>query len=110
LQAAPCATRGQSGRIRQSGQADGMTRIKICGITNLDDARVAVEAGADYLGFILFAKSPRYVEPETVRAILAALGAAGHPVQGIGVFVNHPIDDVARILEATGLTYAQLHG
>lgn len=87
-----------------------MTRIKICGITNLDDARVAVEAGADYLGFILFAKSPRYVEPETVRAILAALGAAGHPVQGIGVFVNHPIDDVARILEATGLTYAQLHG
>lgn len=87
-----------------------MTKVKICGITNFDDARVAAEAGADYLGFILFAKSPRYVEPRTVKAILTALRAADHHVPGIGVFVNMPGREVALVLEETGLAYAQLHG
>ena len=50
-----------------------MTKIKICGITTLDDAIVAAEAGADFLGFILYPKSPRYVEPSVVRSIVAAL-------------------------------------
>ena len=49
------------------------TLVKICGLTNLDDARVAVQAGADLLGFIFYAKSPRYVTPETVAAIVRTL-------------------------------------
>lgn len=87
-----------------------MTKIKICGITNLADAQVAVEAGANYLGFILYAKSPRYVDPATVGEILTALHDAGSSVPGIGVFVNHALDDVVQTLDACGLTYAQLHG
>lgn len=51
----------------------GTTLVKICGLTNLDDARVAVEAGADLLGFIFYPKSPRYVAPETVATIVRTL-------------------------------------
>ena len=50
-----------------------MTKIKICGITNLEDAQVAVEAGADLLGFIFYESSPRYVEPERVREIVSSV-------------------------------------
>ncbi len=50
-----------------------MTKVKICGITNLEDALVAVEAGADLLGFIFYEPSPRYVEPEIVREIVSSV-------------------------------------
>ena len=95
--------------------------LKICGITNLDDARVAVAAGADLLGFILYAKSPRYVAPATVKEIVAALRVATgapfsnlqspiSPPRFVGVFVNTPLDQVRQTLANTYLDYAQLHG
>lgn len=86
-------------------------RVKICGITNTEDALVATEAGADYLGFILYPRSPRYVDSGTVRHIGAAVREAGHSeVQFVGVFVNSPADEIAAVLDAACLDWAQLHG
>lgn len=90
-------------------------KVKICGLTNLADAEAAVEAGADLLGFIFYPKSPRYVSPEMVQAIVAALrgGDNGRSASGplmVGVFVNTAADEIAAILDQTGLDYAQLHG
>ncbi len=83
--------------------------VKICGLTNLRDAQVAVEAGADLLGFILYAKSPRYCPPATIAAILAALDPATRP-RAAGVFVNATAAEITDILATTGLDFAQLHG
>ncbi|HHY54556.1 MAG TPA: phosphoribosylanthranilate isomerase [Chloroflexi bacterium] len=88
-----------------------MSVVKICGTTNLEDALVAVEAGADLLGFILYPKSPRYVAPETVAEIVAGVRAAtGAPPRCVGVFVNTPPGEVSGVLAQTGLDLAQLHG
>lgn len=84
-----------------------MARVKICGITNADDAACAVEAGADALGFIFYPKSPRYVSPETVADIVRGLPLLITPV---GVFVNTSPDQVTATLRETGLRCAQLHG
>lgn len=84
-------------------------KVKICGLTNLADAHVAVDAGADFLGFILYAKSPRYIAPAQVAEILAQL-ALPPQVISVGVFVNTPSEEVSAILDATGLNLAQLHG
>ncbi len=88
--------------------------VKICGLTNLADALVAARAGADMLGFILYERSPRYVSPASVRALVRALraelGAQANLPRLTGVFVNQPPDAVARILAFTGLDAAQLHG
>ena len=87
------------------------THIKICGLTNLPDARVAVAAGADLLGFIFYAPSPRYVPPETVTEIVSAIRAETEsPPRFVGVFVNEPRETVAAILAACNLDLAQLHG
>jgi phosphoribosylanthranilate isomerase len=87
-----------------------MTNIKICGLTNLTDALVAAEAGADLLGFIFFPKSPRYVAPATVAAILPEVSAVNPAIKTVGVFVNKPANQIATILAESGLDYAQLHG
>ncbi len=85
--------------------------IKICGLTNLDDARVAAEAGASLLGFIFYPPSPRYVAPERVHDIVAALRAElAQPPLGVGVFVDVDAPEVARTLDIAGLDLAQLHG
>jgi len=83
-------------------------KVKICGLTNAADAREAVAAGADMLGFIFFPKSPRYVIPEHVRTILAAEEHA--KVLSVGVFVNESPETVAQVLSFCGLDLAQLHG
>lgn len=82
------------------------TKIKICGITNLEDARFAAGALVDYLGFIFYVKSPRYIEPGEAGAIINWLEGP----EKVGVFVNQPLDDVNQIARQTGLDYVQLHG
>ena len=83
-----------------------MTRVKICGITNIEDALAAVEAGADALGFV-FAESPRKVTVSTVLNILERIPPL---VTTVGVFANQDIDEVFKIWEQTNLYFAQLHG
>jgi phosphoribosylanthranilate isomerase len=83
-----------------------MTWIKICGTTNLEDALMSVEAGADALGFVFWEKSPRNVAPSVVRRIVSALQGE---VEKVGVFVGEPFERVQRIVEEAGLTAAQLH-
>ena len=84
-----------------------MTRVKICGITSVDDARLAVQAGADALGFIFVENTPRFVTPEQVAPIVRALPPFVTPV---GVFWDHPVGQVKAVVEACGLRAIQLHG
>src|SRR2546422_4674363 len=84
-----------------------MTRVKICGITNLEDARMAVEAGADALGFIFVETTPRFVPPEQVATIVRWLPPFVTPV---GVFWDHPTGHVKAVAEACGLRALQFHG
>lgn len=83
--------------------------IKICGITRVEDARFAGENGADAIGFIAYAKSPRFVSPETVRTILSELTEGRSDFRKVGVFVNAGIEEVESYLQA-GLDTLQLHG
>lgn len=82
------------------------TRLKICGITRLEDARYAAAAGADYLGFVQHPGSPRYIDPEHARDIVEWI----HGPKPVGVFVNTPADEVNRIAEKAGFDLVQLHG
>ncbi len=81
--------------------------VKICGITRLEDAQAAVDAGANALGFVFWPKSPRYVDPARAKEIIATLPAT---VNAVGVFVDQPADDVNEIAEWVGLGAVQLHG
>lgn len=85
---------------------DKRTRVKICGLTNLEDARFASGALADFLGFIFYEKSPRYVEPAKAGAIINWIEGP----RTVGVFVNQPLDDVNMIARETGVDLIQLHG
>src|SRR5829696_2155954 len=84
-----------------------MTRVKVCGITNVDDARLCVEAGADALGFIFVENTPRFVTPEVVAAIVRELPPFVTPV---GVFWDHPTGHIKAVAEACGLRALQFHG
>lgn len=85
-----------------------MTFIKICGITNVDDALAAVTAGADALGFNFYKPSPRYISPQTAREIIAKLPFT---VLTVGVFVNEDSpQSVRNIANEAGVTALQLHG
>jgi phosphoribosylanthranilate isomerase len=84
-----------------------MIRVKVCGITNLEDARVCVEAGADALGFIFVENTPRFVTPELVAPIVRQLPPFVTPV---GVFWDHPAGHVKAVAEACGLRALQFHG
>jgi phosphoribosylanthranilate isomerase len=84
-----------------------MIWIKICGTTNLEDARTAVEAGADALGFVFYEKSPRKADPGAVREIVQRLPPN---IEKIGVFVNEPVEKILKTVAHAGLTGVQLHG
>jgi phosphoribosylanthranilate isomerase len=83
-------------------------KLKVCGVTSLEDARAAIDCGAEYLGFNFYPKSPRYISPSSARAIIERLP---DDVIGVGVFVNEPRpEDVDEILRVSGARMAQLHG
>jgi len=84
-----------------------MVKVKICGITNWTDARRAVAAGADFLGFNFYPPSPRYIAPAKARRIARRLPGR---TKLVGVFVNEPEEKMLRIARAVGLDYLQLHG
>ena len=82
-------------------------KVKICGITNWTDARRAVEAGAQFLGFNFYRASPRYIRPAAVRRIIRRLPDG---IAAVGVFVNEPEANMLAIARRVGLEYLQLHG
>jgi phosphoribosylanthranilate isomerase len=84
-----------------------MVRIKICGITNLEDALLAVDLGADALGFIFYPKSPRYVAPDVARKIIDQLPPF---VMSVGVFVDEEAAVVQDWAAQAGLDWIQVHG
>jgi phosphoribosylanthranilate isomerase len=84
-----------------------MTWIKICGITNLDDALAAADAGANALGFVFYPKSSRHVTVETARSIVAKVPQS---IEKVGVFVNEAVDFVRDAVKQAGLTTVQLSG
>ena len=84
-----------------------MTLVKICGITNLEDALAAVASGADALGFNFYQPSPRYIAPQNARAFIDRLPDA---VLTVGVFVNEELESVRSIATQAGLKALQLHG
>jgi phosphoribosylanthranilate isomerase len=81
--------------------------IKVCGITTIDDARAAVEAGANALGFNFYTKSPRYVTPQQARSIIDEVSGS---YLRVGVFVNAAQKELLSIAEQAGLDVLQLHG
>ena len=82
-------------------------RIKICGITNEEDALTAIEYGADAIGFVFHHKSPRAVTPETTKSIISKMPPF---ITTVGVFVNDDRTKVEKIVRDTGLDVIQLHG
>lgn len=82
-------------------------RVKICGLTNREDALRAAEFGADALGFVLYRDSPRYIDPGTVEKIIAALPPF---VTTVGVFANAAEEEINPIVDRCGLDVIQLQG
>jgi len=84
-----------------------MVRVKICGITNVEDALLCAQAGADALGFIFYKQSPRYIEPQRAKKIIANLDPF---ISRVGVFVNEDREKVSQIANYLNLDVLQFHG
>lgn len=85
---------------------EARSKVKICGLTSLHDARFVSGALAHYMGFIFYEDSPRYIEPAKAGAIINWIEGP----ECVGVFVNQPLDDVNMIARQTGVDLIQLHG
>ncbi len=81
--------------------------IKICGVTNLNDASACAELGADMIGFNFYRQSPRYIEPKVARRIIDAIPSG---VCAVGVFVDASAEEIRNTAAATGIRRVQLHG
>ena len=77
-------------------------KVKVCGLTHLDDTLRAAEAGADYLGFVLYPPSPRFLPPRQVARLAGVLETRGVPARRVGVFVDVPAEQVLALLEDCG--------
>jgi phosphoribosylanthranilate isomerase len=86
-----------------------MTKIKICGIRTVSDALAAMDAGADLIGFNFYPKSPRYIDVDQCRDIMAVMRQYGH-ITYVGVFVNASTEEIRATMDTCGLSLAQLHG
>jgi phosphoribosylanthranilate isomerase len=84
-----------------------MTLVKICGVTSVGDAAVAVDAGADMVGLIFYPPSPRYVTPGQAQVIVASLPPE---LPAIGVFVNESLETITGVARESGISRVQLHG
>jgi phosphoribosylanthranilate isomerase len=84
-----------------------MIKVKICGITNLEDAQAAIDAGADALGFVFYKKSPRYINPKIAQTIIQKLP---NHITKIGVFVNAKEKEIKKIARLCKLDMLQFHG
>ncbi|KQC08515.1 MAG: hypothetical protein APR62_04670 [Smithella sp. SDB] len=84
-----------------------MTQVKICGITNSQDALAVAKCGAAALGFIFYPPSPRYVKPEDAKKIISSLP---DKLVRVGVFVNEKPEEIKRVMEYCALDMIQLHG
>lgn len=84
-----------------------MIRVKVCGISRVEDALLAAELGACAVGFVFWPQSPRFIDPYRAREIVAALPPCVSPV---GVFVNQPVDYVTGVAKLLNLAAVQLHG
>jgi phosphoribosylanthranilate isomerase len=84
-----------------------IVKVKICGITNYEDAAAAIDMGADLLGFNFYPESPRYIEPAKAAKIISKLSAF---TDIVGVFVNEPIEKIQEVREQCQLDWVQLHG
>ena len=82
-------------------------RVKVCGITRAQDAELSVGLGAWAIGFLLWPQSKRYADPAVAAGISRALQ---RKVERVGVFVNQPLDEIERLVDALTLSYVQLHG
>ena len=88
-----------------------ITKVKICGIRNPEDAQAAAEAGADFIGLVFVPERHRRLEPEAAGAIVAELkGSLAMAPSVVGLFANQPLEEVNSIIEACGLDMAQLCG
>jgi phosphoribosylanthranilate isomerase len=83
-----------------------MVKIKICGLTNLEDCLVAIDLGVDFIGFVFYKKSVRYVTPEMVREISERINGKAKTV---GVFVEETEDEIDRLLDFCHLDFAQVY-
>jgi phosphoribosylanthranilate isomerase len=81
--------------------------IKICGVTNIKDARACAELGANMIGFNFYPQSPRYIEPEIARRIIEAIPPG---VRAVGVFVDASLEEIREVADTAGLRCVQLHG
>ena len=84
-----------------------MMPIKVCGITNMDDAQFVANNGVSAIGFIFYEKSPRYIDPKLAFKIVASIKTS---IAFVGVFVNESFDVVNSISKEVGLDFVQLHG
>ncbi len=81
-------------------------RVKICGITNIEDATISISGGADGLGFLFWKQSPRYISPQSAKMIINQLPPF---IEKVGLFVNHSASEINYIAKESGITLAQLH-